>query len=114
MSIGNTGRRAKQFGKRSQQRYQLSYAVADQTPLHAVQRRGVNKQPTVKAFEHGTLRSEEATETSETPVAATVEETSPTDSGGASQVDVKAVAERVYALLMEDSRQQRERWRGGR
>ncbi len=114
MSIGQTGKQAQQIGQRQRRRYQLGYGAADPTPL---QRREVGgRQEDVQP----------SSTTSDAPVVqrrdeenAPVEMTQSITQGLGEQkedaeIDVKAVADRVYAMLLEDSRRQRERWHGGR
>ncbi|NDJ84545.1 MAG: hypothetical protein GYB66_01535 [Chloroflexi bacterium] len=115
-SIGNAGRRARQFGHTHQQRYTLRYGEVDRTPLQAAEDGYASTlQPDSDSGDgYASGMPEGDIETTMPGVihrlidggSATAD--APPDSGGG-EPDAKKVAERVYALFLADVRRERER-----
>lgn len=111
MSIGNTGKRARKMGQAQQQRYTMQYRGADKTPLKAPAEAENNQIQRVPDVPEVLLSSPEPIQREETETSVlNTAPTSPPARSAPTPVDPKAVADRVYKLMMRDRRLDRERF----
>lgn len=102
MSIGQTGRRAQQFGQHHLKRHQVSYTPSVEVP-------DFMPPPDESTTDSPAGELEAEIQRAIGSISATEEKNTDTVEAEGTQVSPEAVAERVYAMLLADTKRQRER-----
>lgn len=103
MSIGQTGRRSQQFGQHHLRRHQVSYTPSMEVP-------DLTPPPEEPAPELPPLEEMEAEiQRAIGSISATEEKNTDMVEAEGTEISPEAVAERVYAMLLADTKRQRER-----
>lgn len=100
MSIGQTGRRSQQFGQNHLKRHQVNYTASVEVP-------DLTPPPDVSLSTPDSIEAE--IQRAIGSISATEEKNSDMVEAEGTEISPEAVAERVYAMLLADTKRQRER-----